>query len=299
MHSSIISTILLFGLIGFARAQEERTVVLRILAEGKPAAGAKVWVYAQGDAKTEPAPLIADAGGKAIAKMNPGQFFAYAYARDSQGRLSQDFLRLNHIGAPLEVDLALLDIVKRSGRVTDAQGKPIVGAEIVPTQFSRLHDANGGDDRISRNISLPEWESPRLAARTDKDGRFVVGAPKGYGVSFTVKAMQFGETKFRIIGDGPAEVKLVPPGAVVLRFSGIEDIEKLKGVSFQLQPKNEAKKTEPGTTQAIRFNCGQLNGEREFVIANVLPGRSGLRIWHNPKLPVLLACLAGSMCFSC
>jgi hypothetical protein len=213
--------------------------------------------------------------------------------------LGQCYLRLNQVGAPLEVDLALLDIVKRSGRVTDAQGKPIASAEIVPMQFSRLDDANGEDARISKNISLSEWESPRLAARTDKDGRFVVGAPKGYGVSFTVKAMQFGETKFRIIGDGPAEVKLVPPGAVVLRFSGIEDIEKLKGVSFQLQPKNEAKKTEPGTTQAIRFNCGQLNGEREFVIANVLPGRSGLRIWHNPKLPVLLACLAGSMCFSC
>jgi hypothetical protein len=196
--------------------------------------------------------------------MNPGQFFAYAYARDSQGRLSQDFLRLNHIGAPLEVDLALLDIVKRSGRVTDAQGKPIVGAEIVPTQFSRLHDANGGDDRISRNISLPEWESPRLAARTDKDGRFVIGVPKGYGMSFTVKSVQHGETRFGVTGDGPIEAKLTPLATVVLRFSGIEDFEKLKGVSFQLQPKNEAKKTEPGTTRSIRFNYGQLIGQRRF-----------------------------------
>jgi hypothetical protein len=118
-------------------------------------------------------------------------------------------------------------------------------------------------------------------------------------MSFTVKSVQHGETRFGVTGDGPIEAKLTPLATVVLRFSGIEDFEKLKGVSFQLQPKNEAKKTEPGTTQAIRFNCGQLNGEREFVIANVLPGRSGLRIWHNPKLPVLLACLAGSMCFSC
>lgn len=286
----LLLTACFFALATFAPAQDERAVVIRVLAGGMPAAGAKVWVYVPSEKHAEPADLIADAEGKAIAKLTaPGQRFAHAFARDGQGRLGQIDLRLNLFGTQPEVDLELLDTEKRTGRVTDAKGQPIVGADIVPTHFSRLNDANGVDERKPRFISLPEWEAPRQTTRTDKEGRFVVaGVPRGYGLSFAVKAERFGETRFRTTDDSPAEVKLTPAGTVVVRFSGLVDIEKLKGVSLRIDPKDQAKQPTAGV-QAVRWHNAELDGQAEFVIPNVLPGRYGIKIRPNLKVPAMPA----------
>ena len=84
MRSCIISATLLFALLASARAQDGRTDVIRVLAEGKPAAGAKVWLFTPWEKHAEPAALNADAGGKAIAKLTaPGQRVAYIGPRDT------------------------------------------------------------------------------------------------------------------------------------------------------------------------------------------------------------------------
>ena len=268
-------------------AQEQRTVVIRVLAEDKAATGAKVWVHARGDDGADSRPMITDAAGKVTAKIPaPGPQFANAFARDAQGRVGQiDSLRVNQFDRPLEIDLVLLDIEKRSGRVTDAEGQPIAGADIVPTYFSRLKDTAGGDERRPRSITLSEWNGLRQTVRTDKDGRFaVVGVPKGFGLSFTVKAAGYGETTFHGAGDSPIEVKLAAPGTVVLRFSGLANVEKLNGVSFTIQPKG-TKSAKSGMTEPFRSRHDELDGKPEFAIPNVVPGRYGLKLWQRPQVP--------------
>jgi hypothetical protein len=87
MRSRIFAAILLFAMGASVQAQEERTIIVRVLAAGRPVAGAKVWVHARGDEEADSGPIITDAAGKATAKMPaPGPQFANAFARDAQGR---------------------------------------------------------------------------------------------------------------------------------------------------------------------------------------------------------------------
>src|SRR5207248_9990840 len=82
-----------------ARAEDDpRSVAVRVVpADGKPAAGANVWVfeYANREGKTvEPAPLTAGEDGKVTVpvEQGPGRRVQYIFVRDPAGRVGQGLL---------------------------------------------------------------------------------------------------------------------------------------------------------------------------------------------------------------
>jgi uncharacterized GH25 family protein len=269
-----------------ALAQNERSIVVRVTAAGKPVAGAKVWLHTTAKTAKEPAALTADARGEVELKVSTKEmwWFGSVFARDAGGRIGHASVHLSQPRVSGEVEIGLHEIEKRTGRVVDAQGKPVAGAKVVVTGYA-LFKGIEESERKPRWLELPEWERPRHTVHTDKHGRFeLAGEPKGYGLWLNVHAEPFGESRFLTHDAEPAEVTLTPLGNVVLRFSGPIEPAKLKGVSWRIEPKV---KERPGRVERIRFRFGELDGAAEFTIRNVVPGKYSVEIWHDPRLPAL------------
>jgi protocatechuate 3,4-dioxygenase beta subunit len=267
---------------GRALGQDERSILVRVSASGKPVAGAKVWLHATAKTAKEPAALTADARGEVDLQVSTNErwWFGSVFARDPGGRIGHAGVRLLQPGANGEVEIALHEIEKRTGRVVDAQGKPVAGAKVVVTGYA-LFKGIEESERKPRSLALPEWERQRHTVHTDKDGRFELpGEPEGYGLWLNVHANSVGESRFLTHDADPAEVTLTPLGSIVLRFSG----PKLKGVSWRIEPKL---KERPGRVERLRFHFGELDGQGDFTIRNVVPGKYSVKVWHDPKVPGL------------
>jgi len=290
MRPFFVSAVVLITFLSAASGQEGRSAVVRVTVGGKPAVGAKVWVHTVAQKDGEPPALVTDARGRVHVNVaTQGRWwFGTVFARDKSGRLGQAELRLMQAGENPEVDLELHEVENRTGRVTDSKGQPVAGAKIVLNGFSLLKGPDGESGLKPRWISLPEWERSRQAVRTDKDGRFeVAGVPKSYGLFFQVHAEGLGEARFLTHDDGAAEVTLTPLGSIVLRFSGPIEPAKLKGMSWRVEAKDQAKR--PARLERLRFHYGELDGQAEYTIRNVVPGRYSIKVWQDPKLPALPA----------
>lgn len=195
---------------------------------GEPASGAIVWlVVRDGEKFAEP---IATSSG------DNGQFSfpnvddhtlpdddarsAVLVARDAEGRLGWLYLnRARFNRAPNEISLT--EVAEITGRVVDAEGRPIAGATLKPRSVyvSRAiaeRVAAARNDRPDFFADLAD----QYQATTAADGSFKLSRmPRDSGIIFEVSAP--GIDKLRVVLDSgrPANLRLERPGTVAGRVT--------------------------------------------------------------------------------
>ena len=169
-----------------ARPEDPPVPVAVVTVDGKPAAGAKVWVYpytGSEEAAREPTPLTADAAGKlTVPGGSDARRSRQLFVRDPTGRVGWSW-----VNAPWDdgdtgvIKVVLIDTAARAGRVLTADGKPVAGAVVTPLDYYAMEEARREACGPATSISLPEWEQDRLAVKTDAEGRFALVAATEIG----------------------------------------------------------------------------------------------------------------------
>lgn len=140
------------------------TTIRVVTPDGKPAVGAKVWVYLDSHDKDrklpEPSPKVTDAEGKVASQLpaETDRSVADIFVRGADGHIggSQVFAsRLSSEGESGPLPIKLVDVADRSGRVTDPAGKPIAGATVTPPASTWVVESDG---RQSLSVGFPPWE---------------------------------------------------------------------------------------------------------------------------------------------
>jgi hypothetical protein len=268
---------------------------LRILRpDGKPAAGARVWVYApdpvMGTTVTELASVVADGDGSATVTAPPGDpRVAFVYIRDAAGRVGGGLLRESLVSGDDAVkEFTLVEVVDRRGRVTDAAGHARAGATVTPiTQF--VGAAPGAPNR-PQWIAFPAVEQARRAVRTDADGRFTLEAlPAGYTLRIKVAAPGAGETFYSAPADRPLDVTHAGVGTVRVRAEGV-DPAVLRGLPWNLGPPPTPTwpvRRVPAGVRADPYTSGVFADKSPLVIPNVTPGQYQLAVQPGAAYPGL------------
>ena len=266
----------------WASAQAPPVAVTVVDADGKPAAGARVWCYPYSDDKAtvrEPKPATADAAGRATAQGMVGRYGArYAFAQDAAGRVGSAQLSRRSEAAE-GARIVVLPLVARTGRVTTADGKPVAGARVGPAEFYADDESRRGGS-LPYSLSLPPWTPPQT---TGPDGSFRAGAPAGYNSVLSVTAGGFGEQSFFApAGADPAPV-LREAGRLALSVSGV-DAARLKGAGWQLRAADP--QAVPGT-RPVGYKAGTFDGTPGQVIGGLYPGRYELSVSDAAAVPAL------------
>ena len=275
-----------------AGADEPAPTPLRaVTTDGKPVAGAKVWVYLHthaGEEPAEPQPLVTDADGTVSVPGKKGGPVGTPriFARDSTGRIGQSILFLSHADDPeasSEVLVTLFGAAERTGRVTGPDGKPVAGAAVTPTVYT-IQEARPMVPGQSSHINLPPWEWKRLTVRTDSDGRFKLLAPAvGYSISYTVQAEGFGKSEWTAPGGASLDTKLSVPGTLTVTTTGI-DPAKARGAVIGLSPLE--KPVGEHAVQPVRHFGAFLDAAGKVTIEGVVPGKYELTASTNAQLSV-------------
>ena len=271
---------------GPAWAADGPVVVRVVTAAGKPAAGAKVWVYeySYNDApETDPTPLAADAAGNVTVPPRVGPAYRQLFARDAAGRVGAGQLD-SAPGLPegsRGPEVTLIDTAPRKGRVT-AAGRPVAGATVTPLVYSMRDRATHGAAGPASQVALPAWESARSAATTDAEGRFTLPAPTaGYGVSYFVKAAGFGESRFLASADIDLDTPLAAPGTLTIAVAGL-DPKLLKGRSWRL---DAGDKTDGPGVRPLRWMRGTFTGAATLSVPDVAPGKYEFGVFAEGEMP--------------
>ncbi|AWM40252.1 ECF RNA polymerase sigma factor SigE [Gemmata obscuriglobus] len=169
--------------------------------DGKPVAGAKVWVGEAGDliAANRPAPehvATTDEGGQFVItrRANGGRVWAMiAATKDGFGPGFDYTTEVPGDGTALRCSLTLVKgDVNLDGRVIDLQGKPVVGATVRPVTLYRTDGStldaweaaarrstaqagSGFNTFFPQSLRLQDGPLAGInAVKTDKDGRFTI-----------------------------------------------------------------------------------------------------------------------------
>jgi RNA polymerase sigma factor (sigma-70 family) len=290
---------------GAKPADEDPTgPAVRILANGKPAAGAKLWSFSSyHDPKEKPppapAPLVAGADGvvRLPASALLGGSPTTLFARDDAGRIG------SHQYHPLElpereITIRLVETTELTGRVVDADGKPLAGVEVATGAFAPPLGDKEEDNRQAR-IALPPWEVERSKARTDAGGKFSLGrVPAGHLATLRVRSAGYGDPHGAVRVGDPLTLTLRKAGAIRVKFAGSGTAADAKGVQWSVygvaEDYSKAKwnsglgSLEPlGGKPLLMFHVdGQFDGSDGSVIPNLAPGKYGLNCTGGGPAPV-------------
>lgn len=278
----------LICLSGPALAGDEPTVIRVVAPDGKPAKGTKVWVYeytGTDEPPKEPAPLTADSDGKLTVPSTPGaRRSQQLFARDAAGRIGRAW-----VNAPWRepvddrgIEVVLVDISLRAGRVTTADGRPVVGAVVTPGSYYVEDPDRPREGGPASSISLPRWEQTRLTVKTDSDGRFQLAAPTaGYVAYYQVKAEGFGETKWSAPSGVAFDTPLPRAGTVTITVTGL-DPSSLKGKNWQLRARDGT--PAPGV-RPVRYRAGSFDGTAKLAVRDLMPGTYELTMYGEGEIP--------------
>ena len=265
------------------RADDATSVVITVVTlEGKPAVGAKVWIYeytADAEAQKEPKPLVADAGGKVVVVGEKDlQRLRLLFVRDSADRIGSAWVESG------EMKVVLADTAPVAGRVTNPDGKPVAGAVVTPQGYyadpKTQRDADGADTAIA----LPTWEQTRLAATTNAQGQFKLSVPVGYSVTYSVKVAGGGESRWIASAGAELETKLFEPGTVAIAAAGV-DPAILKRAGFRLA--ESAAKKQVNGVRTIRYFSGTFDAAGKATVSGVVPGKYTLMIDRDAAIPAI------------
>ncbi len=186
-------------------------------ADGVPVAGAKLWLV--GGDYGQPVTLgetTADENGRfAFTDLpaeeavfaNPGQLNVWArHATSGMGWFNGLY---NHKRKALTVRLR--PVANFQGRLVDSNGRPIVGATVLP---EILTSKNLGFSDSAYGQLSPEMQAERTAT-TDSDGAFVIpNLPASGAVISTVNAKGFGQPRVSWNLNEPVTIKLSPAASL-------------------------------------------------------------------------------------
>ena len=266
-------------------------VVLKVVnPDGTSAVTAKVWVFRyqeEAPATSEPTPSVTDADGKAtlVTRGNSTKQMHQFFARDTAGRIGS---LVSSRVAVEPVVIKLLEVGDRTGRVIDADGKPIAGA--VVTFINAYKSPNRyGDEYDAPPLNLPEWESRRQASRTGAEGRFKLkGVPVGYRPHVIVKHHERGEMKYFTRTDGELVAMLPRPGQASITVRGA-DPSALKGVGWSIKAiEEEEKENEQVLMRPSRFYRGEHPGTNQYIIPKLFPGRHYFELTNPVTVPYVV-----------
>jgi RNA polymerase sigma factor (sigma-70 family) len=262
------------------------TLAIRVVRDGKPAAGVTVWAAVRPrtvpDRPVEPKPRTSGADGEVRVPVDPDvPLSAAAFARDADGRIGEASVYEHTLAVNGPPVVHLVPVGELTGRLRTADGKPVVGAEVQAVQFNRPDD--GHEPARPNHLSVPPFLTAEYTTRTDADGRFRIrGVPVGYRVYSPLKTDGFGHGYLELQADQPADVTLLPAGSLRLKLAGPADAKAAKGVEYRLQTAT------PGGTgpKFIPQVTGTFDGSAELTIANVAPGRYRIDVRPDAKYPV-------------
>jgi hypothetical protein len=275
------------GSVARAAEPDPQSVVRVFTPAGQPAAGARVWVYeytATVEGVPEPKPLVADAAGRVTVSHSKLGMVAL-FARDSDARISSGWVSLPWMDPELmtETKLVLVETTERVGRITDPDGKPVVGATVMPTSYAGGAPTRGKSLARPRSIELPPWEMKRLAATSDSDGRFKLITPRtGYATNLKLKAPGRADSWWQAPLGTDLDIQLAPAATVTVTASGIDPV-RLKGEAISLT--FVGKETPRAGVHQMRWFGDKFDAEGKATIRDVVPGKYRLNMYADPNMP--------------
>lgn len=196
---------------------------------GKPVAGAKVGLVPHtypipGEPKAgEPIFATTDEKGEARFRKPAGfasPSFARLQARDQTGRGGYGSIFGGNRYPPT---IELLDNTTLTGRVTDADGKPVAGLKLAPVGLGPDTFARFGG-RPTALADTPDWFWAAFPPAVAADGSFTLtGVPVEHSVAVRFTAPGYGSGRFWAVRGKAAPVVLRKAGAIALRFAGEPD----------------------------------------------------------------------------
>jgi len=209
------------------------------------------------------------AGGKGVR--------SFDLAARAGGRIGWD--SSIHPANRLPIAIELSRTVEARGRLVDFEGRPIAGAEVVPTLFTRERSRRfaAGYLRLTPALAEP------YKATTAADGTFAIrGVPEGCGIHATLSTRGFGAPRVAwessqdttIILDGrlgQIEGRLVPP-----------DAEELATEIPLTLSRNSPGEAERGSFVRVDSQTLKVGGDGRFCFGELSPGRYTLSAWPDP-----------------
>jgi RNA polymerase sigma factor (sigma-70 family) len=292
-----------------ASGDNESGVPLRVLHQGQPIAGAKVWAFLRSGAG-ETTTVVGetrrtDAAGRAripatAFTRDDGGVNSFL-VRDDAGRVGGQVIESfgKHLSTIAVEMLPSVDLV---GRIEGAAGKPLAGIEVSAIAFGSPVDSREfrEDDRIL--INVPSIDAGTQRKLTDADGQFVLTAvPKGLMAQLRIKADGYGVSRVIVSTDEPATLTLEKVGSLRVTLNGADGKDG-KGLPWSLRT-NYAEENyfhayngrlagvEPtgGKTHPYFYRWGEF-GDAPFVINDIpagiyfleTTGGGAVAVWSKP-----------------
>jgi RNA polymerase sigma factor (sigma-70 family) len=259
------------------------TLTVKVLRDGKPAAGAKVWIgWHRRDQERRPEPVITESGPDGFARLTVEAAVAgfHFFARDADGRIGALHTYPYEPASDEPPTIHLVPVGEITGQFQTPDGKPIAGVELSAQYFDRRDD--GHEPARPNQISVPEWVKAEYKSKTDAAGRFrIAGVPVGYKTFTTVITKGFGQGYFMAEVGKPIELTLQPAGALRVKLGGPGDVKATKGIDWHIQP---ATKRAADTVFVPRAS-GTFDGSAECLIPNLAPGKYRLAADRWTQLP--------------
>jgi hypothetical protein len=209
-----------------ARAEPAADWTYPVHYRGKPAVGAKVgfapFTYpTPGEPKAGELLLTTtdDKGEARLPQRDDGTApsFVRVLARDAAGRGGYGMLSGANGRFPPTIDL--LENTELTGRLTDADGKPVPGLTLKPVALGPESFARF-DGRPMALADTPDWFWAAFPPTVAADGSFTLaGVPAGHSVAVRFEAPGFGSGRFWVVPGKAAAVALPKAGAIRLRFA--------------------------------------------------------------------------------
>jgi hypothetical protein len=270
-----------------AQAEKPEGSLGRVVdAGGAGVAAARVWVI--GGSLEEPegvAETSADGQGafsfptlwKELRSSDAFKRLRHSYslaARDGRGRIG--WITAINSGTTAPNIITLVEPGEARGRVVDAAGKPVAGAEIVPAMFVRSHETRAANDYVRLTAALAK----PLATTTAADGSFTLrGIPAGCEVHAKVTRSGFGAP--RVSWDSTKPVTIALDGRVgriegrLVAPDGKDLASKLVLSIRRVQPADEP----TGRPFILRyFKSVGIEGDGKFRFDELPPGHYALHL---------------------
>jgi uncharacterized GH25 family protein len=247
------------------------TVTVKVLHDGKPIAGAKVWAgWYRLELEKQPDPVAGESGPDGLARLKiPADVQSYTlFARGPDGRIGELSMYGREVPGSGPSTIHLVAVGEVTGRFRTSDGKPIVGVELQAQQFARtdnLHEA-----ARPNHIAIPTWIMAEYHVKSDAEGKFrVASIPVGYRAFVSVTTDGYGRGYLQAEADKPLDIALPPAGRLRVKLAGAVEPKGAKGLTFWLF-------STVATPAANVFHpraSGELDGTAECVIPNLAPGR--------------------------
>lgn len=260
------------------------TVTVKVLYDGKPVAGAKVWASGyQQDREKQPAPVTGESGPDGLARLTiPADVQSYElFARDPDGRIGELSMYGREVPGSGPSTIHLVAVGEVTGRFRTADGKPIAGVELETHQFDRTDNLH--EPARPNHITVPGWLEVDYKAKSDAEGKFrIAGVPVGYRTFLSVTTDGYGRGYLMPEADKPVDVALLPAGRLRVKLAGTADPKGSRGLTCWLS----AAVAGPAKNIFHSRATGELDGAAECVIANLAPGRYRVEIQPSVTHPV-------------